>query len=223
MAKVVKVAEGVYMLSGIVSRQYLVTGEGSAILIDAGLPGNGKAVLRALAELEIAPTELQHILITHADADHYGGVNEIRAATGARVYASKPEADAMAAGRSSRLLTPKGFERLFYGLLSPIIRAQPTPVDCVVSEGDHIGNLIAVASPGHTPGHISFFLEERSVLLAGDSIQVIGGQPASSSGGNTWDADLARHMYRKQMELLAGSGHVCCGHGYCHIARSEGE
>lgn len=219
MANMVRITEGVYMLPGVVSRQYLVTGSGGAILIDAGLPGNGKAVMRALASLGIAPSELKHILITHADADHYGAVNEIRAASGAVVHASQAEAEAMASGRSSRPLTPKGIERLLYGLLSPLIRAQPTPVDDVLREGDHIGDLVVVASPGHTPGHVSFYQQDRAVLFAGDSIQVKGGQPAPSSGGNTWDMDLANHMFRKQMELLSPAGHVCCGHGYCHIEK----
>lgn len=223
MAKAVKVTEGVYMLPGVVSRQYIVIGDAGAILIDAGLPGNGKAVLATLTQLRIAPGDLKYILVTHADADHYGAANEIRAATGALVNASAVEAEAMAAGRSSRPLTPKGFERLFYGLLSPLIRAKPTLVDGVFCEGDHIGDLTVVASPGHTPGHISLLLEQRSVLFAGDSIQIKGGRPAPSAGGNTWDADLAWHMYRKQMELLAGSGYLCCGHGYCHIERVEGE
>lgn len=223
MAKTIAITKGVTMLAGVVSRQYLVDSGDGLILIDAGLFGNLGNVLAALARMGRTPGELDHILITHADPDHYGAAYEIASVSGADIYASQIEAEAMRAGRSSRKLQPRGLERLFYGLAAPMMRSQPTPVDTILCEGDRVGNLTVVASPGHTPAHISFYLADQNVLFAGDSIQIRGGQPVASAGGNTWDADMARHTYRKQMELLGGSGHVCCGHGYCRFERGEGD
>ena len=64
-------------------------------LIDAGLAKSAtQLVLRKIAELGRQPNDLKRILITHADADHYGSAAELKAITGARLYASAAEAEA---------------------------------------------------------------------------------------------------------------------------------
>jgi glyoxylase-like metal-dependent hydrolase (beta-lactamase superfamily II) len=37
-----------------------------------------------------------------------------------------------------------------------------------LSDGDDIGGLRVIASPGHTPGHLAFWAEEPRVLILGD-------------------------------------------------------
>jgi glyoxylase-like metal-dependent hydrolase (beta-lactamase superfamily II) len=45
-----------------------------------------------------------------------------------------------------------------------------------LADRDVIGPLRVFASPGHTPGHLSFADEERGVLLVGDCVGVVGGR-----------------------------------------------
>jgi glyoxylase-like metal-dependent hydrolase (beta-lactamase superfamily II) len=221
MARFTKITDGVYMLSNVVVNQYFVEGEDGLTLIDTGLPGNFGVVDAALARLGRVPSELERILITHADADHYGATMQIAAVSGATIFASPVEAEAIRAGRSSRALKPRGFEALFYGLVAPMFRTGPVLVDETLNPGDSIAGLKVIASPGHTPGHISFYLPEKKVLFAGDSIRIVRGKPLASTGANTWDRDLAQHTFRKQMELRPELEHLCCGHGYLHLTGEE--
>ena len=72
-------------------------------LIDTGLAGSGpKLVLSQLAALGFQPSDLKRILFTHADPDHTGGATALRAATGAKLYASAIEKEAIERGTTSR-------------------------------------------------------------------------------------------------------------------------
>jgi glyoxylase-like metal-dependent hydrolase (beta-lactamase superfamily II) len=215
VAKVTAVTQNVYMLAGIVARQYLVIGADGVVLIDTGLVGNEKNILKALAAIGQSAAALKMILITHADSDHYGATSALQSASGAKVYASALEAEAMHRGVSSRELRPVGWERFFYGVVSPLFRVGSTPVDDYLQAGASVGGLRVLASPGHTPGHVSLFLPEQRVLFAGDSIRIAGGQPRPSSGGNTWDLALARRSFESQMQLQPE--YLCCGHGYLRL------
>ena len=93
-----EVAPNVHLIPGITANPYLIVDADGLTLIDAGLPGSDRKILRALAGLGYyAPKDLKRILITHAGFDHVGGLARLKAATGARVYAS-----AIAAGHTPR-------------------------------------------------------------------------------------------------------------------------
>ncbi|MEV8466175.1 hydroxyacylglutathione hydrolase [Fluviibacterium sp. DFM31] len=91
---------------------------------------------------------LSHILVTHHHNDHIGGVEALRAATGARVVG--------AAADASRL--PR--------------------LDIAVSPGDTLAfgtdTLQILDVSGHTIGHIAYFFSNAHVLLSGDSLMALG-------------------------------------------------
>ena len=47
---------------------------------------------------------------------------------------------------------------------------EPISVDEQVSDGEMIGSLKVIHTPGHTPGHISLYYEKDKLLLGADSI-----------------------------------------------------
>lgn len=47
---------------------------------------------------------------------------------------------------------------------------EPIIVDEQVTEGDKIGSLKVIHTPGHTPGHISLYYEDDKLLLGADAI-----------------------------------------------------
>ena len=110
-----------------------------ALVVD---PGDAAPVLRFLQEHRL---QLESILVTHHHADHTGGVDTLREATGARVY----------------------------GPASEHIPAPYLPLregDEVQSMGLHFRVLEV---PGHTSGHIAFFAPEmngRPLLFCGDTL-----------------------------------------------------
>ncbi len=50
------------------------------------------------------------------------------------------------------------------------LEVEPISVDQQVSDGDMIGSLKVIHTPGHTPGHISLYYEKDKLLLGADSI-----------------------------------------------------
>jgi len=105
-------------------------------------PGDAAPVLQAL---QASGLQLQSILVTHHHADHTGGVDALRQATGARVYG--PAAESI----------PAPFEPLHEG---DTVRA--LGLDFQVLE-----------VPGHTAGHIAFYtpdIDGRPLLFCGDTL-----------------------------------------------------
>ena len=49
-----------------------------------------------------------------------------------------------------------------------------------LSAGDRVGSLEVIASPGHTPGHVSYLDTREGSLIAGDVFTAIGGLAVSS-------------------------------------------
>ena len=47
---------------------------------------------------------------------------------------------------------------------------EPIIVDNPVSDGDMIGSLRVIHTPGHTPGHISLYYKEDGTIFGADSI-----------------------------------------------------
>ncbi|MES2511307.1 MAG: hydroxyacylglutathione hydrolase [Pseudomonadota bacterium] len=95
-----------------------------ALVVD---PGDAAPVLRALKDNAL---QLASILVTHHHADHTGGVDELREATGARVYGPATEK------------IPAPYEHLNEG-------------DKITAMGLDF-SIIDV--PGHTAGHIAYYM-----------------------------------------------------------------
>jgi glyoxylase-like metal-dependent hydrolase (beta-lactamase superfamily II) len=72
-----------------------------------------------------------------------------------------------------------------------------------LADRDVIGPLRVFASPGHTPGHLSFADEERGVLLVGDCVGVVAGRLVRAPGRFTADPEVAEQTLRS---LLAWRG-----------------
>jgi glyoxylase-like metal-dependent hydrolase (beta-lactamase superfamily II) len=193
---------------------YLIVDPDGLTLIDAGMARNGKAILDYIASLGRSPGDLRRILVTHADPDHVGALAALKAAGGARIACGQAEAEAIAAGRSSREIKPGPLLRPFFALLSLLFKTVPAAVDDLLADGQVLsvlGGLRVVATPGHTPGHLSFFAPAAGILFTGDSIISQGDRLYLSRPANTWDAALAQASARAQAAL--GATIVCPGHG----------
>jgi len=145
---------------------YLVREDDGFTLLDTMLPRSEKKILAA-AEREGAP--IVRILLTHAHGDHVGSLDALHAAL--------PEAEVLISARDARLLAKdmsldpgEPDDKLRGGY--PGAKTRPTRT---FEPGDTIGSLEVVASPGHTPGHVSFLDRRDGTLLAGDAYSTLGG------------------------------------------------
>lgn len=211
-----KVTENVFVVPGVVSNTYILVDTDGLTVIDTGLPRSEKKILAYIASLGRSAQDVKRIILTHADLDHFGGLSALQKASGARTYASQIEADAIAAGRSSREIKPTGFSlrRVIFALMRPFMKATPFRVHEIIAEGQilpALGGLQVLETPGHTPGHISLFAPAVGVLFCGDSMVANEKGLQGSRPGLTWNETRARESERKQAGL--GARIVCSGHG----------
>ena len=206
---------GVYRIQQMFVNLYLVAGPDSLLLVDTGLGGSRARILSAIQEAGKKPADLKNIVITHADGDHFGGLNELQHITQATAWAAPAEAEAIRRGASSRQLNPNGgLLRMLFRLAAPIFKSRPARIDSLLAEDQTfnvLGGLQVVATPGHTPEHTSLFSPSTGVLFAGDSIQVVDGAPQPSGAGNTWNTQKAAESFERQMALKPAL--ILAGHG----------
>ena len=152
-----------------------------ALVVD---PGDAQPVFDALQHHGL---QLQTILVTHHHADHVGGVNALREATGATVYGP------------ARERMPEPLQRLADG-----DRLQAMGFDFEV-----------IDVPGHSAGHIADYcanmgagLEHRPLVFCGDTL-------FSGGCGRLFEGTPAQMLHSlDRLAALPGDTRVCCTHEY---------
>ena len=210
------IIDNIYLVPGVVANPYILVDDDGLTLIDTGLPHSEKKILAYLSSLGKSAHDVRRILLTHSDLDHVGSLAALKKLTGACTYASRIEADAIAAGHPSRQIKPSGFSlmRLVFSLLRPFMKATPLQVDEILADGQilpALGGLRVIDTSGHTPGHISLYAPALGILFCGDSMVTDENGIHGSRPGLTWDDAKARESERKQAAL--GARIVCSGHG----------
>ena len=129
----------------------LITDPAGDILIDGG-PSDATADLIAenIRKLGFRPTDVRILLHSHEHFDHVGGLAKLQRLTGAQLLASPEAAQVLNSGQASA-------DDPQYGTNPPFPAAR---VDRIVRDGEQVrvGNtvLIALATPGHTPGALTW-------------------------------------------------------------------
>src|SRR6201999_3157401 len=118
----------------------------------------GGAADDIVAAARAAGGEVRRIALTHGPDDHVGSLDALKAATGAEVH--MPALD-------MRIVAG---EETGYGKLPGGWKGFKTKPEVLLNHGDRIGSLEVIATPGHTPGHVSFLDTRDRALLAGDAI-----------------------------------------------------
>jgi hydroxyacylglutathione hydrolase len=159
---------------------YLVRQQGT-LLIDTGEPNRLAAFQRKLETLDVDPTDIDLILLTHGHSDHVGCTADIAHLTGAPVAIHQADAPYLAEGKQLPA-TPVGLWARFLGLLfkfaGSYFHFDPYQPDILLGDKEHLlgdyginGRIIH--TPGHTPGSVSLLLaldpaKPDKVLFVGD-------------------------------------------------------
>jgi glyoxylase-like metal-dependent hydrolase (beta-lactamase superfamily II) len=211
-----KIIDNVYGIPGVMANSFLIVEPDGLTIIDTGMPFSEKRTLKFITGLGKSAQDVKRILITHADLDHYGCLAALQSASGARTYASRVEAEAMAVGQSSRPVNRSvgHFQRFMIHMMGRLLKPAPIQVDETLVEGQVLpvlGGLQVVETPGHAPAHLSFFAPAAGILFCGDSMRSDGKGFRGSRSRNNWDQAMAEASVHKQKELCAQV--ICPGHG----------
>ncbi|WP_027483097.1 MBL fold metallo-hydrolase [Deinococcus pimensis] len=176
------------------------------VLIDTGMPGREEVIRALLAEVKVAPRDLHAILLTHQDLDHVGSAAALARQGAARVLAHPLDAPVID-GRVRALKLPPP---AVLATLPPEVRAtlergaEPVPVNGLLHDGERLdlaGGVRVVHTPGHTPGHVSLYLERDRVLIAGDALMVHDGRVLPPPAATTPDLPRAWQSIARLAEL----------------------
>jgi len=174
-------------MSGLEFHQFPARSDNYGVLVHAPDSGQTASIdapdaQTVLDELAAKGWALTHILTTHHHADHTGGNERLKAETGCRI-------------------------------IGPATEAERIPgLDEAVGEGDTFmfgGHEVRVLeTPGHTRGHISYYIPDAKVAFVGDTMFAMGCGRLFEGDARTMWASLSK------LKALPGDTVVYCGHEY---------
>jgi glyoxylase-like metal-dependent hydrolase (beta-lactamase superfamily II) len=215
-----QVAQGIEMHTDQdVVNWFLVETDDGLVAVDAGFP-------TAWEEMDERVDELVALVLTHGHIDHCGFAPKV-AERGIPVYV--PHGDEpivqsplpMAESEGSRLkyVVKESATRSLYlkALKAGGVKGQTLHHYTVYRDGDTLpGGLRAIATPGHTDGHMALHLPSRDVVFVGDAIVTV--DPYTELEGprlvaRAATADVERNVASLDAIAATGASLVLTGHG----------
>ncbi len=154
-----QVADDLFLLRGFppnIFNVYLAGG----VLIDSGLKSSRRRVLRDLESRNVTAHAL-----THAHEDHQGSSHAVCEALGVPFWVSEGDAHAAETGDLSGTMPDNRLAKVITRLGGP-----GHPVERRLHEGDEVGGFTVIDTPGHSPGHVSYWREADRTLIVGDTL-----------------------------------------------------
>lgn len=204
------------MWKGGYSRSYLFEDDdGGLTLVDTGWDTDARYIVRYLEDIGRSPADIRCIALTHAHRSHLGGLARLVQLSHAPVRSHAAEAPIVEGRERARpipLWPPLPLRLLPFRVTShlPVLRHVPCEVHPdYLDEGDRVGPLTVLYTPGHTKGHLAFLYRD-SVLVVGDAVAT---WPRFGAGWPGFNADEPE--YRRSLRRLVDAAPrvVCTGHG----------
>src|SRR5215203_834270 len=227
-----RIADGVYVLpiprspqeaDSYLNLTLIVDEDNGTTLVDAGLPDQTEAIGAALAEGNIGLRDLRRIIFTHQDLDHVGSGAALVRQSGARVLAHPADAPYIDGSLRPLKVTPEMLEQRPQ-MREVLDRLEPVRVDEHLDDGERLdlaGGIRVIFTPGHTPGHLSLYLERPKVLVAGDALTAEEGRLNGPNPPLTLDAGEAARSVRRLAELDVET--IVCYHGGVVDENADGQ
>ena len=170
---------------------FFYTKNGTTIMIDAGY--NYDRLEEKMSWLDIEPSSIKHILITHQDTDHVGAVEADSDGLfkNATLYLSEIE---------NRYLTGEKRRRVLFGLYKlPMVKSYNRRILLKNGQVLCVGGIRVecILVPGHTWGHMVYLVDD-SYLFTGDTIWF------GADGGYSFINSLAEdnELAKKSLAML---------------------
>ena len=177
-----KIADGVFRIAPGRSNCYLLAGT-DLTLIDTGMPDDADKIKAAIIAIGLKPEKIGHILITHGHLDHTGSLAEIKKISNAKVIAGVKDSSYIQGLHKTWTMRREGFggkifKTILFFMETFVFNYQPAQVDMPCQGGETIdcfGGIQVIATPGHSPGSLSFYHKDKKLLFVGDALSGAAG------------------------------------------------
>lgn len=131
------------------------------VLVDAGMTFHAGALLKALGGRPVTA-----LALTHAHVDHAGGARKVTGTLGVPYWVGARDAEAASTGVA---VMADGVPGPLRGVAQKIANFPGRAVDRELAEGDELAaGFVVLDTPGHSPGHVSYWRESDRTLVCGD-------------------------------------------------------
>jgi glyoxylase-like metal-dependent hydrolase (beta-lactamase superfamily II) len=231
---------------------YFVRSESSWVLIDAGWAKDGPSIKKAAESVFGADTRPASILLTHFHPDHAGSALQLARLWDCPVYVH-PDELPLARGDFAAITKYAG--PLDHWVVLPLMRAMGRRRREAMLAGSSLSDVSrpfgpgagvpglagweCIPTPGHTPGHVSFFRASDRVLITGDAVvtmklnsmvglllqrQGLSGPPRYTSWSWRAAKQSVAALARLEPSVLAGGhGTPLTGPGTARVLRTFAE
>lgn len=148
------------------------------VLIDTGMPNSSSVVLSVVKERFGENRKPSAILLTHGHFDHVGGVVDLIKEWNVPVYAHPLEFPYLTDEKSYPAPDPtvEGGLLAKISFIDPVAPINIKPVLRSLPEDHSVPGMSGwqwIHTPGHSPGHVSFFRQQDKTLIAGDAFVTV--------------------------------------------------
>ncbi len=194
------VSENLYTIRTGSVNFFIYKDAGDAVAFDAGFNlSKGE-----FEKIEIDPTSISHVFLTHTDMDHTGG---LRLMTNASIYIGKDEEQMV--NRTRKRMFGLAYNRL------------QSKAYTLLEDGEEIrvGKIIikTFATPGHTPGSTTYLVNGR-ILIVGDAFKLLKGEVGQgplhklfTMDQKEWEESLRKLARLKEIDIVCTAHTGCSG------------
>jgi len=201
-----QIADDVYLLDGFPPNGINVYLIGDVVL-DAATKFGAKRILR-----QIEGRTVRAHALTHAHPDHQGASHAICNALELPFWVSEGDAEAAETGDLTLASPPSPFGGFSNGLMA----GPGHPVAKRLKEGDYVGGFTVIETPGHSPGHVSYWRDRDRVLITGDvvfNMNILTGVPGLRQPPKLFTVNPAQNRDSARKLASLRPSIVCFGHG----------
>lgn len=148
------------------------------VLVDSGMPDSADEIISIVEDRFGPESRPKAIILTHGHFDHVGAIIELVEKWNVPVFAHELEMPFLT-GQKSYPDPDSTVEGGMIAKMSPMFPNEPidlgSHIECLASDGTvpHMPGFKWVHTPGHSPGHVSFFRESDRVLIVGDAFVTV--------------------------------------------------
>jgi glyoxylase-like metal-dependent hydrolase (beta-lactamase superfamily II) len=175
---IVKLGPSLHRVGNDMVAAYLVEDESGLTIIDAGLAGHWRDLIRELEIMGRQVGDIRGVILTHGDSDHLGFAEKLRDEYGVPLFIHEADArrargEEKSSGSFGKFRITATARFLAYAIRKGGFRTRHLTDVHTLHDGDVLdlpGHPRIIGMPGHSPGSIAVFVSAVDAVFVGDAL-----------------------------------------------------